>query len=237
LSRSSFRLHYEAIKAFYSFYGLERAMPAVAGPKAPMTLPAVLCPGEARALIDRCESLTMKTLLAFLYSAGLRLSEARHLRVDDVDFERRTVFVRAGKGRKDRYSLLAEETARLTRRYLASHGPVGYLFPSVRDRSRPLSSSYVQREFKALARRIGLRGDAHPHTLRHSFATHLLESGVGIFSIMRLLGHSNIQTTMVYLRVADPGMGGIVSPLDNAPPVEWMPPEKRAQGDLFLETA
>ena len=147
-----------------------------------------------------------------IYSGGLRLGETTHLRVSDIDSERMTIKVR-GKGDKDRYTLLGRRTLEILRIYWKVHQPVDWLFAS-RRLDQPLSHSTVQRAFKEALRRSGIKKRASVHTLRHSFATHLLEAGTDLYHIQRLLGHTTPSTTTVYLHVARKDLGRIVSPID-----------------------
>ncbi|MDY6988942.1 MAG: tyrosine-type recombinase/integrase, partial [Thermodesulfobacteriota bacterium] len=136
-----------------------------------------------------------------------------HLRVSDIDSERMTIRVRQGKGNKDRYTLLGRRTLEILRIYWKTYHPVDWLFAS-RRLDQPISHSSVQRVFKGALHKSKIKKQASVHTLRHSFATHLLEAGTDLYHIQRLLGHSTPKTTTVYLHVARKDLARIVSPID-----------------------
>jgi site-specific recombinase XerD len=148
-----------------------------------------------------------------IYSAGLRISEVVHLKVSDLDSQRMTIRVQQGKGQKDRYTLLAQRTLEVLRDYWKEYRPSGWLFPG-KPATEPLSVSAVQRVFEKVLLRAGIKKPASVHTLRHSFATHLLEAGTDLYHIQRLLGHSTPKTTTIYLHLSRKDLGGVTSPLD-----------------------
>jgi integrase/recombinase XerD len=175
-------------------------------------LPVVLSAQEVEVLFSATKNLKHRAILMTIYSGGLRLDEATHLKVSDIDSERMTIKVR-GKGDKDRYTLLGNRTLETLRIYWKFYHPEHWLFASNRP-DRPISHSCVQRVFKAALGKSGIKKRASVHTLRHSFATHLLEAGTDLYHIQRLLGHKSPQTTTVYLHVARKDLGRIVSPID-----------------------
>ena len=170
-------------------------------PKQEKKLPVVLSLSEVTRLLGALENLKHRTLLMTLYAAGLRLSEAVHLRVRDVDSQRMALRVCQGKGRKDRYAPLSETLLEQLRRYWKQDRPSGWLFPG-KPADAPLSTSSVQRLCRKAALRARLAKRVSPHVLRHSFATHLLEAGTDLKTIQILLGHRSLNTTSVYLHVA-----------------------------------
>jgi site-specific recombinase XerD len=178
-------------------------------------LPVVLSAQEVALVFSSTTNLKHRAMLMTIYSGGLRLGEATQLKVSDIDSERMTIKVR-GKGDKDRYTLLGNRTLNILRIYWKAYHPRDWLFPSKRL-DIPLSHSSVQKAFKEALLRSGVKKQASVHTLRHSFATHLLESGADLYHIQRLLGHKSLQTTTVYLHVARKDVGRIVSPIDLLP--------------------
>jgi len=127
-----------------------------------------------------------------------------------------TILVRQGKGNKDRYTVLGQKTLELLRLYYKTYRPVGWLFPS-KKLDQPLSGSSLQRVFKKALHRSGIRKKASVHTLRHSFATHLLESGADLYHIQRLLGHTTAKTTSLYLHITGRDLAKVKSPIDLLP--------------------
>lgn len=165
------------------------------------TLPVVLSLTEVRQLLRAVRDLRTRMCLTTIYSCGLRLSEGLGLTVADIDSQRMVVRVRQGKGGRDRYVPLADRTLVLLREYWRSHRPAKpWLFPN-RDGTEPLCPSSVQRTFTAVVRASGLEKHASVHTLRHSYATHLLECGVHLRVIQELLGHKSPQTTAIYTHI------------------------------------
>jgi len=148
-----------------------------------------------------------------IYSGGLRLNEATHLKVSDIDSKRMTIRVHHGKGNKDRYTLLGKCTLQILRIYWKLHHPADWLFPSTRL-DQPISHSSIQRVFKAVLHKSGIKKKASVHTLRHSFATHLLEAGTDLYHIQRLLGHTTINTTSIYLHMTRKDLTRIINPID-----------------------
>jgi integrase/recombinase XerD len=176
-------------------------------------LPVVLSPGEVKLLLKTPELLKHRILLGLLYGCGLRCREARSLLIKDVDFERNMLHVRQGKGRKDRYVPIGENLCRGIKAYLTSEVPHKWLFNG-KDKHEGFSQKGVQWVVREATRKSGIQKQVTVHTLRHTYATHLLEEGLDIVSIKELLGHAHIQTTMVYLHVAHLGRQTPFSPLD-----------------------
>jgi integrase/recombinase XerD len=179
-------------------------------------LPVVLSAQEVLALLAAIRSLRDRTIITVLYSAGIRLGEVCRLRVDDIDSSRMLLRIRQGKGRKDRFAPLSPTALELLREWwLASGHPKELLFPNKKDESRPLSLSTVQRAVSVAAREAGLTKRVSPHTLRHSFATHLVEQGSALRAIGVMLGHSHGRTTEIYTHVSP---AQVRSPLDRITP-------------------
>jgi integrase/recombinase XerD len=156
---------------------------------------------------------TEEALLAVIYSAGLRASEAIGLRVDDIRSERNQIRIRGGKGKKDRYTILADRTLSLLRTYYRAYRPGEWVFPG-QDPGRHMSRSSARRIFERAREKAGINDEASLHTLRHSFATHLLEDGVDLRYIQELLGHGSIRTTQRYTHVSRRRIEQVRSPLD-----------------------
>jgi integrase/recombinase XerD len=163
-------------------------------PRQAQRLPVVLSPAEVAALLDAVPDPPHRLVLRTIYAAGLRVSEAVHLQVGDIDSARMLIRIRQGKGRKDRLVMLSPLLLEELRRYWRFRRPVHWLFPGS-DPATPLSISAVQRVCQRARRAAGLRKAATPHTLRHSFATHLLENGADLRLIQTLLGHGSVRTT------------------------------------------
>jgi site-specific recombinase XerD len=183
-------------------------------PRREKKLPLILSREEVKALLEAPENLRHRTLLAILYGCGLRVSEVTQLQVRDIDSARNTVRVRHGKGGKDRQTLLPAKLLELLRCYWRSQRPTDWLFPSA-DTTRPISPKAVFLACRQAARTAGISKPVHPHSLRHAFATHLLEAGVNLRTIQILLGHANLETTARYLHVADVAVRSTTSPLDS----------------------
>ena len=205
---------YSALKFFFE-NTLQRQWDALKIPRSKQQkkLPGVLSKREVELIFSCTSNLKHRAILTTTYSAGLRISEATRLKVSDIDSERMTIRVNEGKGFKDRYTLLGERNLEILRRYYKAYRPSEWLFPG-RNLSEPVSVSCVQRVFKASLHKAGIKKKASVHTLRHSFATHLLESGVDLYYIQRLLGHKSAGTTSVYLHVTGKDIGKIRSPID-----------------------
>jgi integrase/recombinase XerD len=213
-SQSAVSQAYSSLKFFYTTTlkrdWMSYRMPRV---KKQKRLPVVFSSGEVEAIISAVKNLKHRALFMTIYSGGLRISEAVHLKVSDIDSRRMVIRVRQGKGSSDRYTMLAQRTLDELRDYWKWCHPVDWLFPG-KDRLVPLSVSSVQKAFKDVLARSGVTKAGSVHTLRHSFATHLLEGGTDLYHIQRLLGHSSPKTTAVYLHLTRRDLGRIVNPLD-----------------------
>ena len=179
-------------------------------------LPVVLDRKEIDALFTVTHNLKHLAILMLIYSAGLRVGEAANLRISDIDSKRMTIRVQQGKGGKDRYSILSHVALETLRLYWRKYRPSEWLFPGY-GKNNPISSRSIQRIFEAAKDRAGITKPASTHTLRHSFATHLLEAGINLHHIQLLLGHKSPQTTTVYLHVSRMDLAQIASPLDRVP--------------------
>jgi len=180
------------------------------------TLPAVLSKEEVWRMLRSPELLKHRILIGVLYGCGLRCSEVCNVRLRDLDFDRKILHVVQGKGKKDRYVPLSDHLIRGLKTYIDSENLENWLFngQAGAGSGNRYSSRSVQSAVKQAAKRAGIMKDVHVHTLRHSYATHLLEDGLDIVSVKNLLGHSRIQTTMIYLHVARSNPHRAFSPLD-----------------------
>lgn len=213
-SQSKVNQSYSALKFFYE-RSLGRGWNNTTIPrcKRGKKLPVILSLEEVSRILSSIENLKHRTILTTIYSGGLRISEGVNLRLSDIDGSRMMIRVRQGKGDKDRYTLLGERTLELLREYFKTYRPIHWLFPSEKG-DWPLTVSTVQKAFKQALWKTGIKKEASVHTLRHSFATHLLESGIDLYYIQRLLGHTTAKTTAIYLHVRQRDMGKIKSPVD-----------------------
>ena len=178
-------------------------------------LPVVLTPQEINAIIDATDNLKHKAIIATMYSSGLRVSEAVHLHYDDISRTNMTIHVREAKGRIDRYTILSKKNLDLLTEYWFKYGkPRGILFPSSWTGSY-LNTGSINQFFKASAKKAGITRRVSSHACRHSFASHLFESGVDIKYIQSLLGHVDPRSTDVYLHVSNKTLLGIRSPFDD----------------------
>jgi len=179
------------------------------------SLPIVFSRVDCKKLFFVTKNLKHRAILTLIYSAGLRISELCKLQVHDIDFDRMTITVRQGKGNKDRCLPLAELMKKGLLQYLNQYKPAGFLFYGMTGKEYPYSVRSVQQILvKALKKADIQKPGASVHTLRHSFATHLLEDGTNIVKIQQLMGHSSIQTTMIYTRLVNAYFGKVESPLD-----------------------
>ncbi len=177
-------------------------------------LPEVLSLEEIKAILDNTPNLKHKTLLSLVYSAGLRIGEAINLKISDIDSKRMLIHIKMAKGNKDRYTLLSPLFLNLLREYYKVYKPKEYLFEG--QEGGPYTSSSAQQVLKKALRLAGIQGRRITlHTLRHSFATHLLESGTDIRYIQSLLGHNSPKTTMIYTHVSEQRLQKIKNPFDS----------------------
>ena len=173
-------------------------------------LPEVITQPQVFQIIDACRTRRLKTLVWTTYTLGLRVGEAVNLQVGDIDSQRRMVHVHRGKGAKDRYLPLADSTLAALRAFWRTHRNPAFLFPAEGRNHQdgaasqtPMSISTVQSAIKRITKELNFAKKVSMHTLRHSFATHLLEAGVSLKAIQKYLGHSSLQTTMVYLHLTE----------------------------------
>jgi integrase/recombinase XerD len=213
-SQAAVNQTYSALKFLYQTT-LRREWDTFKIPRCKMRkrLPVVLSKAEVESVFSVTRNLKHRSILMTIYSGGLRLGEATHLKVSDIDSKRMVIRVQQAKGNKDRYTLLGKRTLQILRIYWKLYHPVEWMFPS-RRLDQPISHSSVQRTFKEALHKSGIKKDASVHTLRHSFATHLLEAGTNLYHIQRLLGHTTPITTSIYLHVTRKDLTRITSPID-----------------------
>ena len=190
-----------ALRFFFgTTLGRPEQLPLIPYGKRPKTLPSVLSPAEVVRLLEAAKPGRERVRLQTAYACGLRLGELLHLQVGDIDSARMVVDVRHGKGGKQRLVPLSPRLLDVLRDYWRQYRPATWLFPGATS-DRPLNQSSVQRRFQQLVVQAGLRKHASMHTLRHSFATHLLEAGVDLVTLQKILGHADLQTTAHYLHL------------------------------------
>ncbi len=182
-------------------------------PRYEKKLPVILSKEEVKALLEAPKNLGHRAILATMYGAGLRVSEVTNLKVRDLDRDRKVIWVRGGKGHKDRQVMMAEPLRELLAAYWRWKRPAEWLFPGGKP-GQPISSATLFRTCRKAARAAGIVKPVHPHSLRHAFATHLLDDGVNLVVIQTLLGHANLKTTARYLHVADSTVRSTRSPLE-----------------------
>ncbi|MBN2142126.1 tyrosine-type recombinase/integrase [Candidatus Woesearchaeota archaeon] len=213
LSAASVALVRSALLFFYNQI-MGKGFGGIKTPKIQRKNPAVLSKEEVKSLISACVNEKSRLLVQLLYSSGLRVSECLGLYVEDLDFSEKVCNVRQGKGKKDRITVISDSLLGSLKAYLDAEGiDSGLIFRN--RKSGALTARNVQKIVSLAAKRAGVKKLVTPHKLRHSFATHLLESGVSIRFIQELLGHSNLQTTQIYTRVSRESIRSIKSPLDD----------------------
>jgi integrase/recombinase XerD len=177
------------------------------------TLPSVLSSEEVIEILKATENIKHRAILMTIYSAGLRISESINLKIRDIDSNRMQIRVEQGKGKVDRYTLLSEKTLLILRQYFKEYRPKVWLFEGL-IKGEQYSTRSIQNIFQAAVKKAGITKDVSVHTLRHSFATHLLENGTDLRYIQNLLGHANSKTTEIYTHITTKGFDQIKSPLD-----------------------
>ena len=215
VSRSALVQVIAALRFLYGFT-LDRPemVPKIPYPRSKRRHPVVLSRQEVVRWLRAIPNLKHRTVALVLYGAGLRIREALALELSDIDSERMVITVRHGKGDADRQVPLAEVLLEALREYWRAYEPPHCLFPGM-DPERPLGPSTIQRALKVARQRAGIRKRASAHTLRHSYATHLLEAGTDLRVIQTLLGHRSLRTTQIYTHVAAHRLRSVASPLDD----------------------
>mgnify|MGYP000887335150 FL=1 len=184
-------------------------------PRREKKLPVVLSVEEVQRMILSTKNLKHRALIMLVYSAGLRRQEAQMIKAADIDSSRMQVRVVQGKGKKDRYTILSTKALEMLRQYYKMERPSKYLFESQGKKGQILSDTTLNNIVKKSAAKAGIRKNISFHTLRHCFATHLLESGVNIRLIQQFMGHTSIKTTTIYLHLANINPASVLSPMDS----------------------
>jgi len=204
---NALKFHFENILGKNFLFDLRR-------PKKDKILPVVLSREEVKSIIDALTNLKHRLLLMLVYAGGLRVSDAVKLKPEDLDMDRKLIFIRCAKGRKDRYTLLSDKIQPVYDEYIHIYKPDKWLFEGS-GRISHLSTRSAEKIFDRACRIANIQKDVSIHSLRHSFATHLLDSGIDIRYIQKLLGHASCKTTEIYTHVSTRDLGKINSPLDN----------------------
>lgn len=213
LSDTYFKHAVYGLRFFYRVYDLEDRAIRLPNLKNNRKLPVVFSQEELRRLFKAPQRLKQRVLLSLIYSAGLRVSEVCKLKIFDIDFHRNQIHIRQSKNNKSRYVVLSAYIAKGLKQYMEGAKPKVFLFNGC-QKGDSLGHGAVQQSFRLAMQKAGIQKDACVHTLRHSFATHLLEQGVDIVTIKEQLGHAHIQTTMMYLHVAKVSRTLAHSPFD-----------------------
>jgi integrase/recombinase XerD len=218
--RASWSQVAQAVSALRFLYRVTLRKPEVVAdlpcPKIPKKLPVVLTPAEVAQLLQAVPNLKHRAMLMTAYAAGLRVSEVAALHLSDIDSQQMLLRVRQGKGRKDRFVMLSPRLLDLLRAYWKKVRPKSLLFPGRRP-DRAIATRQVYRVCRQACRTAGISKHATVHTLRHSFATHLLEAGIDLRTIQVLLGHSSVRTTTLYMHVSPQRVQAVRSPLETLP--------------------
>jgi integrase/recombinase XerD len=217
LSSGTYKYYAAGIKFLYrTTLNRGEVVEKIKYPKAKIKLPVVLDLSEVRTMLSVMENLKHRAVLTITYSAGLRVSETAHLKVTDIDSKRMMVRVRQGKGGKDRYTILSKTTLECLREYWRAYRPKDWLFEGQKEGSHICYTS-IRNIFVEAKERAGITKPVGPHSLRHAFATHLIEAGTSLHHVQLLLGHKSPKTTTVYLHVSKMNLAQVCSPLDSIP--------------------
>ena len=204
---NAIKFYYEKVLGRASgFYKIER-------PRKDKKLPTVLTKKEIHKILEKTNNLKHRCILTTIYSAGLRRSELINLKVSDIDSRRGLIKIRGSKGKKDRYTILSGKLIELLRKYYLAYGPDEWLFEG--RNGGQYSATSIAKILKRAVKQAGIEKHATPHSLRHSFATHLLEQGTNLRYIQEILGHEDPKTTQIYTHVATNEISKIRSPLDD----------------------
>ena len=211
-STRTIRLAISALSFYYTKILKRNVMKNIHRPKLEQTIPQILEKENILKMIDATKNLKHKLLINLLYSSGVRISEALKLKKEDINIEKKMLFVKQGKGKKDRQTILSE---RFLKDYLIYEKDVSnYIFESSYNKNQPISIRTAQLILENAAIKAGLKTHTYPHMMRRSFATHLYENGTKITDIQALLGHSDIKTTLIYTRISSAHLQNIASPID-----------------------
>jgi site-specific recombinase XerD len=211
-------------------------IPTLIYPRKQKTLPAVMSAEEISAVINTIENIKHRVMVMLLYSTGIRLSELSYLRITDIDSKNMRVKVVQGKGSKDRYTILSETVLLELRAYYIQYRPVEYLFNGM-GKGRRYSQRSIEKVVQNAILKAGLANkDYSVHTIRHSFATHLVDNGTDVHTVKELLGHNSLGTTMQYLHLSQRRIEGVVNPYDLLPIGGYDPINHLTPGSLLQHT-
>jgi integrase/recombinase XerD len=213
VATSSLNITINALKFFYHEILKNDLVIDITRPKKDKKLPVVLSKEEISRILTAVVNLKHKSILMLTYASGLRVSEVVRLKIEDLDQERKLIMIKGAKGRKDRYTVLSDVAFQILQEYCSKFKPEGWLFPGFQNNGH-ISIRTAQSVFGQAKDAAGIEKDVSIHSLRHSFATHLLEGGTDLRYIQELLGHQSSKTTEIYTHVSNRILGKIVSPLD-----------------------
>ncbi len=215
LSENTLHSKINALKFYYEqVLGREKFFWEIPRPKKPLLLPKVISKEKIATLINSIENAKHKTIIMLTYACGLRVSEVVSLRIKHIDGERKTIFIEKAKGKKDRVLSLSPNMLIMLREYYKLYQPKDYLFEGQFE-NKHLAERSIQQVLEKVKRKAGIIQDGSMHMLRHSFATHLLDKGIDVVFIQKLLGHNDIKTTLRYLHVTNKDLVHILSPLED----------------------
>ncbi|SNR83630.1 site-specific tyrosine recombinase/integron integrase [Desulfurobacterium atlanticum] len=213
VSTSTLNVIINALKSYYGEILKKKFIYNVKRPKKDKKLPVVLSRGEIRSILQAPTNIKHKAILVLAYSSGLRVGEVVRLKPEDIDVNRGLIHIKGSKGRKDRYTLLSRTALKFLREYMKSYHPKKWLFEGVKE-GKHITTRTAEKIFKNACKKAGINKKVTFHSLRHSFATHLLESGTDLRYIQELLGHVHSKTTEIYTHVSTKNLGKIISPID-----------------------
>lgn len=213
LSNASLSLVHASLKFFFETILKNKVMNEIKIPKKEKKLPTVLTHKEVKLLIKAAKAGRNRLIIGFLYSTGVRVSECANMKLNNLDLKEGTARVRGGKGKKDRIIILSKKWIKDLKKYL-KRKKISSEHVFSKKNGKPISSDTIERMVKKYAEKAGIPKKVSPHSLRHSYATHLLESGENIRKIQELLGHSNLATTQIYTFVSTEELKKVKSPLD-----------------------
>lgn len=213
-SASTLNIAINALKFYYGGILKKNFAYEIKRPKKDKKLPVVLSRFEISQMLSSVSNIKHRAILMLTYSAGLRVSEVVKLRYEDIDAERKLIHLKSAKGRKDRYTMLSDVALETIRKYLKEYGQSRWLFPG-QDKENHMTTRTVEKIFSNTCKKANIEKDVTVHSLRHSFATHLLECSTDLRYIQEVLGHKSSKTTEIYTHVSNRDIGKIKSPLDS----------------------
>jgi site-specific recombinase XerD len=215
LKAGTINSHISQLK-FFHIYVLDKSFNKYQVPFMKITrkLPVIYSKDVIFKFIDSFKNIRHKAYAALLYSSGIRVSELQYLKYEDISRKNMLLYIRKTKSRTDRYAILSKNALKiLTQYWFASGRPTGFLFPGYHDRNKPVSKFTINRAFNDHSKAFGVK--ITPHLMRHHFGTHMYEAGYDLLSIQKLLGHKSIESTTIYVQLANPNKANIVSPFDS----------------------